>query len=267
MPASTEALLVNSNLGQAMSFYAGANLEARLHNLSGVFAVFCGRNYPVFNVALLNGFREGHLKQELFAASQYYRSLHCGFTFWLCEDLIEPSLLSEIKTTIFPERGFFDISDPPGMLLRGAPAPARGLPAIEFKPVNDAASRSTFCHLTTHIFDIPFGMSNAMYGAQEGWTDEYEAWLGYVNGQPVTLAFIVFSEGAAGLYSVGTLVPFRKQGFGEATVRWCIARASESRGSKNFVLQSSDIGLSLYRRLGFQKVTKFTVFKFKDKQV
>ena len=265
MPASTEALLVNSNLRQAMSFYAGANPEAKLHNLPGLLTVFCGRNYPVFNVGLLNEFREGHLKTELFAASRYYRSLHCGFCFWLCEDLVEPRLLSEIKNTIFPERGFFQLSDPPGMLLRGLPAPARSLPEIEFKPVNDAASRSTFCHLTSHIFDIPFAMANAMYGAQEGWTEEYEAWLGYVNGQPVTLALIVFSEDAAGLYSVGTSASFRKQGFGEATVRWCIARAAQSRGSRNFVLQSSDVGLSLYRRLGFQKVTNFTVFKFKDK--
>ncbi len=264
MPASTEALLVESNLRQAMSFYAGANPEARLHNLPGVLAVFCGRNYPVFNVALLNEFREGHLKKELFATSQYYRSLHSGFCFWLCEDLVEPRLLSEIKTTIFPERGFSQLSDPPGMLLRGLPAPPRTLPAIEFRPVNDAPSRSTFCHLTSQVFDIPFGMANAMYGGQEAWTEEYEAWVGYVNAQPVTLALIVYSQGAAGLYSVGTLAPFRKQGFGDATVRWCVARASESRGAQNFVLQSSDIGLSLYRRLGFQKVTKFTVFKFKD---
>ena len=264
MPATAEALLVNDNLCQAMSFYAGANLEGKVQFLPGIRTVFCGRNYPVFNVAILEGWQIGTLRQELNAVSQHFRSLRCGYCFWLCHGLVEPRLLAEIKNTILPERGFYRLSEPPGMLLQGMPPVGPRNKRIEFRQVVDAASRTTFCHLTSHIFEIPFGITTAMYGDADAWGEEFEGWVGYCGQQPVTLALLVYSAGAAGLYSIGTLPEYRKRGFGEATVRWCIDRASEHRGQKAFVLQSSDIGFSLYKRLGFNTVTGFSVFKSRE---
>ena len=68
MTSLSDALLVDRNLREAMSFYAGVNEESRIHHLPGVLAIFCGRNYPVFNIALLEARGKGNLKAEVNAA-------------------------------------------------------------------------------------------------------------------------------------------------------------------------------------------------------
>ena len=260
----SDALLVDRNLREAMSFYAGVNAESRIHHLPGVTAIFCGRNYPVFNIALLEAHRQGNLKVEVNATLAHYRGLHSGFCFWMCHDLVEPNLLTEIRHTLFPIKGFFKLSEPPGMLLTAPPPPPkRKQPSLVFKKVEDAARRTTFCHLTTMIFEIPFGITQAMYGSALGWTEEYEGWIAFENNNPVALALIAYSPGAAGFYSIGVLPHARRKGIGETTLRWCIQRA-ESKGNNCFVLQSSDAGLPLYKRLGFKEVTRFSVYKSRE---
>ena len=261
----SDALLVDRNLREAMSFYAGVNEESRIHSLPGVIAIFCGRNYPVFNIALLETRRPGDLKTEINAATAHYRNLHSGFCFWMCHDLVEPRLLAEIRNTVFPAKGFSKLSEPPGMLLTGPPpSPKRKPSALIFKKVEDAASRISFSHLTSVIFEIPFGITQAMYASAAGWTEEYEGWIVFENNTPVALALIVFSPGAAGFYSIGVLPNLRKKGIGEATLRWCIKRAQQVQGRDRFVLQSSDAGLPLYKRMGFKEVTRFSVFKSRE---
>ncbi len=265
MTSLSDALLVDRNLREAMSFYAGVNEESRIHHLPGVLAIFCGRNYPVFNIALLEARGKGNLKAEVNAALAHYRSLHCSFCFWMCHDLVEQNFLAEIRNTVFPAKGFFKLSEPPGMILTTPPPqPKRKQPPLVFKKVEDPSSRTTFCHLTTMIFEIPFGITQAMYGSALGWTEEYEGWIAFENNQPVAIALIVYSPGAAGFYSIGVLPYLRRKGIGESTLRWCMQRA-ERKGSNRFVLQSSDAGLPLYKRMGFKEVTRFSVFKSREK--
>ena len=114
------------------------------------------------------------------------------------------------------------------------------------------------------IFEIPFGITQAMYASAIGWAEDYEGWIIFENDNPVALALIVYSTRAAGFYSLGVLPHLRRKGIGETTLRWCIERSYKTRGSNRFVLQSSDAGLSLYRRLGFKEVTRFTVFKSRE---
>ena len=262
----SDALLVDSNLREAMSFYAGVNAESRIHHLPGVTAIFCGRNYPVFNIALLDAHLRGDLKNEVNATLAHYRNLHSSFCFWLCHDLVDQKLLNEIRTTVFPAKGFFKLSEPPGMLLTGPPPSPKRTPApLVFKKVEDTASRLTFSHLTSVIFEIPFGITQAMYAPATGWVEEYEGWIAFESNNPVALALIVYSNGAAGFYSIGVLPHLRRKGIGETILRWCMERSYKSKSSQRFVLQSSDAGLSLYKRLGFKEVTRFTVFKSREK--
>jgi ribosomal protein S18 acetylase RimI-like enzyme len=61
-----------------------------------------------------------------------------------------------------------------------------------------------------------------------------------------------------GVYSVATLPGFRRRGYGESLLRAAVAANSATR--KPIVLQSTEAGYALYRRMGFRDVTKFTVY-------
>jgi ribosomal protein S18 acetylase RimI-like enzyme len=49
-------------------------------------------------------------------------------------------------------------------------------------------------------------------------------------------------------------------GYGEAVLRAAIAAEQARTGIRRVVLQSTDAGYSLYRRLGFNEVAKFSVY-------
>jgi ribosomal protein S18 acetylase RimI-like enzyme len=49
-------------------------------------------------------------------------------------------------------------------------------------------------------------------------------------------------------------------GYGEALLRAAIALEQERTGIRRLVLQSTEAGYSLYRRLGFREVARFSVY-------
>ena len=266
MAALTDALIVDENLLEAMSFFAGVNNSSSIADVAGVTVICCGRNFPLFNIAMLNQSCSFDLKSNIAAATSYYDALRFGFCFWLCHDRL-PNHRGLTPDQLFSAAGFFKLTMPPGLLLRGKPPKQQRYAHIRFKPVDDGASRTTFCHLTSMIFEIPFGIAFEVYGGPEGWHNDYVGWIGYHGTEPVTLAISNYQEGVAGFYSVGTLQKYRRRGFGEAAMRWCIERAHTDRGIDTFVLQSTQAGLALYKRLGFQEVTRFTVYKSKDRRI
>jgi ribosomal protein S18 acetylase RimI-like enzyme len=68
---------------------------------------------------------------------------------------------------------------------------------------------------------------------------------------------LVRAEGALGIYSLGTLPDYRRRGYGEALLRTVLA---ERREGELLVLESTEAGYPLYRRLGFREAAKFSVY-------
>lgn len=85
---------------------------------------------------------------------------------------------------------------------------------------------------------------------------DWQHYLGLLNGEPVSWASVFYATGVAGIYAVGTLPAARRQGFGSAITLRALLDARE-RGYRVGMLQSSQMGVNLYRRLGF--ATCFTI--------
>ena len=264
MADTTDALAVDENLLEAMSFFGGVNNRGSVTRLGAVTAISCGRNFPLFNIAMLHQPATSNLLSHINATCTYYDSLRFGFCFWLCHDRL-PSDLLKRADQVFSASGFLKLTTPPGLILRGMPLrPQERYSHIRFRNVDDAATRSTFCHLTSIIFEIPFAIALEIYGGAQGWDDDYAGWIGYHGKEPVSLAISNYQPTVAGFYSIGTLPQYRRRGFGEAALRWCLDRARTDRGINTFVLQSTAAGLSLYNKLGFREVTRFTIFKSRE---
>jgi GNAT superfamily N-acetyltransferase len=64
---------------------------------------------------------------------------------------------------------------------------------------------------------------------------------------------------SGGVYSVATLEPARRRGVGTA-VTWAAVAAMRDWGCTWAVLQSSEMGYSVYRAMGFEEVTRYIRF-------
>ena len=84
----------------------------------------------------------------------------------------------------------------------------------------------------------------------------FRFWIGSVDGQPVTVAASCEHAGVIGVHHVATLQEARGRGYGGVITDW----AARVNPSLSAVLQSSDLGYSVYERIGFETVAHFTLW-------
>jgi ribosomal protein S18 acetylase RimI-like enzyme len=76
------------------------------------------------------------------------------------------------------------------------------------------------------------------------------AFVAYIDGEPVSCAMTLVSHGVAGVFYVATVENARRRGLGDALTR-VAARAGFVLGARAAWLGASEMGVDLYRRIGF----------------
>ena len=76
------------------------------------------------------------------------------------------------------------------------------------------------------------------------------------DGRPAAAAMVVASGAVAGVQLVGTVPGARGRGLGELCTRWAVG-AGRALGAQAIVLEASDAGEPLYRRLGFVELSRY----------
>jgi GNAT superfamily N-acetyltransferase len=257
------AELIECNLRVAMRFFGSATPSARARDLTRTSVNYCGLDYGVFNIALLTSAvrSESELTAAISEAADYFRQCGVRWSFWLCEELLDARTRRRARATLaqFNQR---PILAPPGMLAPSLEPPRNPLPPIECIPVRDAATRAEFAEITAATFDIPPGIAHAVYQSEPGWNGAYRGFVGRIDGRAAAIVAIVPSDGALGVYSLGTRAEFRRQGYGEALMRIALDEIRRETGALSgpVVLQSTPAGHDLYRRMGFRDAANFTVF-------
>jgi ribosomal protein S18 acetylase RimI-like enzyme len=252
--------LVDQNLRVALRFFGTATGSGQVHQQDGSQMVYSGLDYGVFNIAMLTeSAGPGDLERRIADCARYYQSRAERWSFWLCEELLDFATRRRARQA-FGASGLRVISQPPGMLADGLQAPLRKLPEIECRPVREQGMRDAFAAITSVCFDIPFSISQAVYRMEQAWKGPYQGYVGLVRGKPVSIVAVVAAAGVLGVYSLATSPECRRCGYGEAVLRAAIAEETARSGQLRLVLQSTEIGYRLYRRLGFRDAANFTVF-------
>jgi len=189
-----------------------------------------------------------HTVQDVIAYFQL-RSV-TNFTWWL-----EPTLTrAQWERHLLPHGFQYDDSTP-GLavdvqkLNRVRTAP----PNFKINPVADIPTLKEWTRTFITGYQLPIawesGLMELMTGI--GWEWPVRNYMGYLNGKPVATSHVFLGAGVAGVQFVSTLPEARGQGMG-AAMTLAALREVQQMGYRIGILQSSDVGLNLYRQLGFQ---------------
>ncbi len=256
----TAFLAIDENLRAAMQFFGRASGSGDVADLGGSIAIFSGLDYGVFNIGLLTRrVAEGELESRLNELGRFFRERTLRWSMWVCEDQLD-SPVRRRERQIFANYGMRPISQPPGMLARELLPPAFALPKLEIRKVADAATRIAFTELTSLCFEIPYTVAHAVYSREAAWQGDYQGFVGYVEGKAVSIIALVEAADVIGVYSLATAPGLRRRGYAEALLRATVGQISERAGVERVILQSTEAGYALYKRMGFRDVTRFTVY-------
>ena len=86
--------------------------------------------------------------------------------------------------------------------------------------------------------------------------------LGRLAGAPVATASLFVGGGAAGIYFVSTLPSARRRGIG-AALTLAALREGAALGERLGVLGASELGASVYRRLGFAELCRIGLYEWR----
>ncbi len=76
--------------------------------------------------------------------------------------------------------------------------------------------------------------------------------IGWLYGEPVAIASLLFHAGVAGLYGIATIPQCRRQGVA-ATITLHALREARRLGYRILTLSPTEMSYALYRRIGFQE--------------
>jgi len=92
----------------------------------------------------------------------------------------------------------------------------------------------------------------------------FRTYLAVLNDQPVATSQLFLSAGVAGIYNVTCIPEVRGQGIGAAITLAPLLQAREM-GYHISILQASQLGYRVYRRLGFQDFGQLSVYLWEQK--
>jgi GNAT superfamily N-acetyltransferase len=254
--------IVDENLRAAMRFFGYATGTGEIAPLRGGIAMYSGLEYGVFNIAMLDGRISPAgltLEQRLIEIAEYFKPKTARWSLWLCDDLLDYATRRRARQAL-ADFGLRAISHPPGMIASALLPPIGSLPPLDVQPVNDRASQNAFTEITSVCFEIPFGVAQAVYAQDHAWQGDYRGFVGLAAGRVVSICAVVAAADVLGVYSLATHPSYRRLGYGEATMRAAVTEMQRRTGLERMVLQSTEAGYALYRRMGFRDATRFSVY-------
>jgi len=190
----------------------------------------------------------------------HFRALNIRKLTWLAEEGVPTT---EIKKQLLAHRATFSEA-----LSREMAADLMALPedlplpsGLEILPVENEESLRQWIHIASIGFDVPEEYEKVWYDffVEAVFDLPFRNYLALLNGLPVATSQLFLSAGVVGIYNVTCIPEARGQGIG-AAITLVPALAARGMGYRIGILQASELGARVYRRLGFQDFGKRSIF-------
>jgi ribosomal protein S18 acetylase RimI-like enzyme len=156
--------------------------------------------------------------------------------------------------------GLLRVADNPGMAIDKPLADASAPAGFELRRVGDVETAMDFGRVAADAYATS-GLrkeSAARLFAMPGRliAPHLVAVVGYADDSPCSCALALLSHGIAGIYWVGTIPQARGSGFAAQCTR-SVGNEALARGARFVVLQASEQGEPVYRRMGYREFTRY----------
>jgi GNAT superfamily N-acetyltransferase len=152
--------------------------------------------------------------------------------------------------------GLRDAGGPPGMGLDPIPECPPPPPELTIEIATTAEALVDHASMLRDGFGMPQHVVDRLI--RPGLLDEPRAaaFVGRVDGTPVSSSLLAVTGPTAGVYNVATPEPFRGKGYG-AALTWAAIAEGARRGCTHAVLQASPSGYPVYQRMGFTDIGRY----------
>jgi GNAT superfamily N-acetyltransferase len=194
----------------------------------------------------------------------HFRDLKIRKATWLAEDTISASEIKKYLLThglIFHESFGMEMAAD----LTSVPQDLATPTGLEIIRVADGETLRQWIHVASIGFEVPQEFESV-------WCDFFEVavfdppfqtYLAVLNGKPVGTSQLFASAGVAGIYNVTCVPEARGQGIGAAITQAPLLDAREM-GYRVAILQASELGRRVYRRLGFEDYGGLSVYLWEN---
>ena len=178
-----------------------------------------------------------------------------GMPFWVTA----PGHLRDALADVAPRLGLtVEEASTPGMMLSSLADLDPEMPHhLELAQVTHPDQLETVALATADGFGAPIEFTRHMAPASMIDDSSMQWFVGHVGGEPAACGQLFLTGDVAGVYTIAVCTPFRRRGIGEAITR-AVLLAGRDRGATIGILQSSDMGRSVYERMGFETFTQYT---------
>jgi ribosomal protein S18 acetylase RimI-like enzyme len=270
MSGTTESILYDLT-PEALAIAVKGNLFAWFkHMEDGEYTAHTGKGLRVWSGGVpdpwLNGIRterpaETVAEAEIDALLNLFAGHNGDISWWLA-----PGVAVEPWRSRLEPRGLAYEAATPGMAIAlteqaagGAAAAAQ--PDLEIKIMQSAADLRQWSEVFVDGYELPRDWLEGVYNLVCTWGCDlpFRHFLGVVDGEPLATSSLLLGGGVAGVHNVAVLPAARRRGIGAAMTQVVLAHG-HSLGYRAAILQSSELGLPVYRRMGFTEVCKVDLF-------
>ncbi|HLS31913.1 MAG TPA: GNAT family N-acetyltransferase [Flavobacteriaceae bacterium] len=222
-------------------------------------------NYIIYSIGEkstdphLNGalcLNDDYAEEMLERANVFFEDLNLDYTIWVRDH-------ADFKLEELLKKSGWKPSRIPGsavMIIEEKIKKAELPKGFKVEKVIDRYHINDFGKVVKQAFDKTRPLINQMLKTEETLIDDnIIAYVVYEENIPVSAVMTVFSEDTAGIYWVATVEQARGKGLG-SFVTQIATNMSFDRGKSLVILQASELGEGVYKKLGFQTITRYRTY-------
>ena len=251
--------IIDQNFGLHSWKIAKATPGMRVYVQPGMTYVDSGLSCDTFNVLHIND-GAAVTSQSIINAITYYRQKGLAFCLWVCCENLTENVRTAIAALQLKQQ-----NQEPGMVLA----------LDQYQPVYHSGHSNAAGGNNQKL------VNDYAYVVAENWTPpdqnvlEYYRQVGpvilqnsttvqfavyYQNQQPVSVIEVFATDNTtAGLYGLATLASYRGQGIGTSLLTFALNHCKKL-GYSQVILQASDDGIGIYKKIGFEIYTEYYEF-------
>lgn len=253
---------IEDNLFEAWEMMMRYVPHAEFRRTDEMLIFSSGISFPLLNGVFRARLRPENMHDRIEEVLDYFREKDLPMIWWTGPQT-EPSDLGEALVS----RALIRSSPLPGMAIRLDSLPEQ-VPLTDDPIIERVSDKETLRRWEQAFmvgFDVPAYAVRPIIDsiATLGFAEDnpFSSYLASSEGRPVSTLALYYGAGVVGIYCVATVPEARKKGIATALLLHSLHQARQ-QGCRIAILHASEMGYSLYRRMGFVEYCQLGQYLF-----